>query len=143
MGQDNWSLITMCTVGGLHTSKEHEIRHPLATPPPPKSMPSSDPAPAPTPARAAEDASAVIAAALDVVRDGADVAAAVELFVVWRVTIAAEWRDKRCAGRGGRPAAGGRPRWAGCGGKSGVRGRAASRACWDKQRVERGEGTSG
>ena len=43
-------------------------------------MPSSAAAPAPTPARAAEDASAVIAAALNVARDGADVVAAVELF---------------------------------------------------------------
>ena len=43
-------------------------------------MTSIAPAPAPSPARAAEDASAIIVAALNVVCDGADVAATLELF---------------------------------------------------------------
>ena len=43
-------------------------------------MTTSAPAPAPTPARDAEGASAVIAATLNVSRDDANVAAAVELF---------------------------------------------------------------
>ena len=46
----------------------------------PSCMTTSAPAPAPAPARDAEGASAVIAATLNVSRDGANVADAVELF---------------------------------------------------------------